>query len=131
MRFLEYSILPLALLMAPLGAQAQSAESFNPAGSGLPLYRQPGAAAVIARATPRWVPVPTDPHNLLGDYQFLPPYATDDTQGQLFEVLRSEPGWEVSGLEGRFVAVPWTVGCGCAEEGWDEPTWVPPGAPES
>jgi hypothetical protein len=83
--------------------------------------------AVIAQATESWVPVPTDPHDLLGSYQFLPPYATDDTEGQVFELLEVEPGGEVSDSTGQFVAVPWTVGCGCAEEGWDEPLWVTPG----
>jgi len=126
-RFSCFGLLAWSLVMVPLGAQAQSAESFHPAGAGLPLFRPPGAVAVIAQATARWVAVPTDPYNLLGDYQFLPSYATDDTEGQLFEILESEPGWEALDSVGLFVAVPWTVGCGCAEEGWDEPTWVPPG----
>jgi hypothetical protein len=81
----------------------------------------------MARATADWVPVPTDPHDLLGAYQFLPPYATDDTEGQVFELLEVEADRPVADSSGRFVAVPWTVGCGCAEEGWDEPVWVSPG----
>jgi hypothetical protein len=64
---------------------------------------------------------------MLGAYQFLPYYATDDTEGQLFELLEVEAAGEVADSRGRFVAVPWTVGCGCAEEGWDEPVWVNPG----
>ena len=127
MRFQCFKILTWSVLMFPMGVQAQSVESFHPAGAGLPLFRPPGAVAVIARATPQWVAVPTDPHTLLGDYQFLPTYATDDTEGQLFEVLQSEPGLDTLDSAGLFLAVPWTVGCGCAEEGWDEPTWVPPG----
>jgi hypothetical protein len=81
----------------------------------------------MARATATWVPVPTDPHDLLGACQFLPPYATDDTEGQMFELLEVETERPVADSSGRFVAVPWTVGCGCAEEGWDEPVWVSPG----
>ncbi len=121
----------LALLLAlsgtPVSAQSQAAEGFEPAGAGLPLYRPAGAAAVVAVATPRWAPVPTDSHDLLGAYRFLPPYATDDTRGQVFRVLEAETGTSVSDSLGMFVAVPWTVGCGCAEEGWDRPDWVPPG----
>jgi hypothetical protein len=64
---------------------------------------------------------------MLGPYRFLPPFATDDTEGQVFEVVETEGGWALSDSSGSFVAVPWTVGCGCAEEGWDEPVWVPPG----
>jgi hypothetical protein len=99
----------------------------NPAGAGLPLYRPSGAVAVLAVATGAWIPVPTDAHDLLGDFAFLPPYATDDTEGQVFRVLKSESGREVANAQGRFVAVPWTVGCGCADEGWDQPDWVPAG----
>ncbi|MBT8396320.1 MAG: hypothetical protein HKO65_04615 [Gemmatimonadetes bacterium] len=116
-----------ALLVIPASAQGQAAAGFEPAGAGLPLYRPAGAAAVVAVATPQWVPVPTDPHDLLGAYRFLPPYATDDTEGQVFRLLFAEKGTSVADPEGNFVAVPWTVGCGCAEEGWDEPIWVQPG----
>lgn len=115
------------ILAFPLGIHGQSVGEFDPAGEGLPLFRPLNAVAVIARAEPVWMPVPTDAHDLLGDYQFLPPYATDDTEGQVFELLEAEPGFITSNPEGRFIAVPWTVGCGCADEGWDEPTWVPPG----
>ena len=38
-----------------------------------------------------------------------------------------EPGREIGDSDGTFVAVPWTVGCGCADEGWDQPDWVSPG----
>jgi len=91
------------------------------------LYRPAGAVAVVAVAAAEWLPVPTDPHDLLGPYQFLPPYATDDTEGQVFQLLVAETGASVADSRGAFVAVPWTVGCGCAEEGWDEPVWVQPG----
>jgi len=53
--------------------------------------------------------------------------ATDETTGQVFELLEAKVGGLVSDSTGHFVAVPWTVGCGCAEEGWDEPVWVTPG----
>jgi hypothetical protein len=117
----------IGLVTIPLVGGAQSVGEFEPAGGGLPLFRPSDAVAVVARATDVWEAVPTDPHDLLGAYQFLPPYATDDSRGQVFQLLEAEPGWEVADSSGRFVAVPWTVGCGCAEEGWDEPTWVPPG----
>ena len=121
-----------ALLMVlvhalPVWAQAQTLQGIEPAGAGLPLYRPGGSVAVLAVATPRWVPVPTDPHDLLGDFAYLPPNATDETEGQLFGVLEVEGGRDVADHQGRFVAVPWTVGCGCAEEGWDQPVWVEPG----
>jgi hypothetical protein len=99
----------------------------EPAGAGLPVYRPSESAAVLAVAEGAWLAVPTDPHDLLGDYAFLPPYATEDTEGQLFRVLESERGRMVSDADGHFVAVPWTVGCGCAEEGWDQPDWVQAG----
>ena len=116
----------VVLLLPSLG-DGQMLGEFEPAGAGVPLYRPSGSVAVIAQATGSWVPVPTDPHDLLGEYQYLPSYATEDTEGQLFRLLEAEPGGNVADEAGNFVAVPWTVGCGCAEEGWDQPTWVPPG----
>jgi len=98
-----------------------------PAGEGLPLFREAGTVAVLARAMDRWSGVPTDAHHLLGDYRLLPPYATQNTRGQLFELLEAEEGRAPADGEGRFVVVPWTLGCGCANEGWDQPDWVPPG----
>ncbi len=127
MRFIRLVGVTCGLLTIPIGTQAQAVGAFDPAGAGLPLFRPRGAVAVMARATVVWEAVPTDPHDLLGAYQFLPPHATDDTEGQLFELLEAEPASVITDSEGRFVAVPWTVGCGCAEEGWDEPVWVPPG----
>ena len=127
MRTSRHLMVALAALALPWSVQAQVVGEFDPAGAGLPLFRPVNAVAVIARATPNWLAVPTDPHDLLGNYQFLPSYATDDTKGQLFELLEAEEGWAVADSEGRFVAVPWTIGCGCADEGWDEPVWVSPG----
>jgi hypothetical protein len=124
---LPETVLILCMFMIPRGILAQASSGFDPAGAGLPLFRPPGAVAVLALATPAWKAVPTDPHDLLGDYQFLPPYATDDTEGQVFEVLAAEPGLEVSDAEGRLIVVPWTVGCGCADEGWEGTIWVPAG----
>jgi len=118
----------VSLLLAwPVQVLGQTADSYDPAGAGLPLYRPSGSVAVLAVATEAWAPVPTDPHDLLGEFAFLPPYATDDTEGQVFSLLTAEAGWRVGDADGRFVAVPWTVGCGCAEEGWDQPDWVEPG----
>lgn len=120
-------VVAFGLAWIPMGTHAQAVGEFDPAGAGLPLFRPPNAVAVMARATSSWEAVPTDPHDLLGKYQFLPTYATDDTEGQLFELLEAEDGLSVADPEGRFVAVPWTIGCGCADEGWDEPVWVSPG----
>lgn len=120
-------ILSLLLGTTPFPAVGQTRAGFDPAGAGLPLYRDAEAVAVLAVATSGWAMVPTDPHDMMGNYQFLPPYATDDTQGQVFELVEVEDGWAVANEDGVFVAVPWTVGCGCADEGWDQPGWVPPG----
>lgn len=120
-------ILVSALQAVPEAASPQTVGEVEPAGAGLPLYRPAGSVAVLALATGTWLQVPTDSHDLLGAYHFLPPYATDDTRGQLFRLLTAEEGWNVADGQDRFVAVPWTVGCGCAEEGWDQPEWVPPG----
>ena len=117
----------LALSAGPSDLSAQAVVEVDPAGAGLPLFRPPNSVVVLARATPSWPAVPTDAHDLLGNYQFLPAYATEDTRGQLFELLEAEEGWAVPDSNGRFVAVPWTVGCGCADEGWGDPVWVLPG----
>ncbi len=127
MRIALFVALAGVFLAPPAGAWSQAVGEHDPAGAGLPLFRPAGSVAVMARATDLWWAVPTDPHDLLGPYQFLPPYATDDTEGQVFELLDSEPGSNVTDSTGRFVVVPWTVGCGCADEGWDQPDWVPPG----
>lgn len=109
------------------GLQAQSVEEFDPAGEGLPLFRSSGGTVVMAVSAGEWKPVPTDAHDMLGDYRFLPHYATEDTRGQVFRVLRVEdPAFDAQPSD-FFVAVPWTVGCGCADEGWDQPGWVPAG----
>ncbi len=117
----------VTFLFLPVSGHGQIPGGFEPAGAGIPLYRPSGSIAAVARATPDWVPVPTDAQDLLGAYRFLPPGATDETAGQVFELLEAEVGGSVSDSTGHFVAVPWTVGCGCAEEGWDEPGWVTPG----
>ena len=57
----------------------------------------------------------------------VPDYATEDTRGQVFEILRIETGTRLVEAGSSFIGVPWTVGCGCADEGWDQPGWVPPG----
>ena len=127
MRFPPFLMVLWGVLTAPALGWSQVVVEVDPAGAGLPLFRPPSAVAVIARATSVWEAVPTDPHDLLGPYQYLPPYATDDTEGQVFELLDQGPGPDVADPAGRFVGVPWTVGCGCADEGWDQPDWVPPG----
>jgi len=125
-RLLKLAVV-LGAMSVPFPTSAQAVGEFDPAGAGLPLFRPPGAVAVMAEAMDAWWDVPTDPHDLLGPYRFLPPYATDDTRGQVFRLLDAEVGWAASDSLGRFVGVPWTVGCGCADEGWDEPGWVTPG----
>jgi hypothetical protein len=109
------------------GLSAQSVQEFDPAGAGLPLFRPAGGTPVKAIAQEEWLTVPTDAHDMLGDYRFLPHYATEDTRGQVFEVVRIEDGYSLVEPGDRFVGVPWTVGCGCADEGWDQPGWVSPG----
>lgn len=127
LRMLRCLVVGWVLFTLPAGARAQGVGEFDPAGAGLPLFRPANAVAVLARATDEWRAVPTDPHDLLGDYQFLPTYATDDTEGQVFGLLAAEAEVSFSGSADHFVAVPWTVGCGCADEGWEEPVWVEPG----
>lgn len=121
-----FLVLALGVLLSPPPMGAQGVGEYEPAGAGLPLFRPPGALAVMAEATETWRAVPTDPHDLLGMYSFLPSHATDDTQGQLFRVLESEEGVGTDTLM-EFVGVPWTIGCGCADEGWDGTEWVEPG----
>jgi hypothetical protein len=82
---------------------------------------------VIAVATPDWEVVPAESRDLLGDYQFIPRAVTARGRGQVFRALESEMNWDIADDTGHFVAVPWTLGCGCAEVGWQEPVWVSPG----
>jgi hypothetical protein len=112
---------------APVSASGRVLGDLPPAGEGLPVFRNPGSVAVMAKATARWAWVHTDVHDLLGDYRFLPPYATENTRGQVFELLEAETGWTPADAQGQFVVVPWTMGCGCADEGWGQPGWVTPG----
>jgi hypothetical protein len=115
----------IGLLAAPGTAQRAGAPKLGV--DGLVLFRDPGSVAVLARATPYWRAVSTRSEELLGDFRYLPEYATARTQGQVFEILDSDPsGWMGSEL-GRFIAVPWSFGPGCAEEGWQAPEWVAPG----
>lgn len=115
------------LLGLPVAAGAQAAQGYLPAGEGIPLFRSPGAVPVLAVSTGQWEAVPTDAHDMRGAYQYLPPLATQDTEGELFRLLESEDSQRVADEEGFFVVVPWTIGCGCADEGWPEPVWVASG----
>jgi hypothetical protein len=101
--------------------------AFEPAGEGLPLFRASGGIAAMAVATARWETVPVESRDLYGDYQYIPSAVTARARGQVFRALRSEEDWPISDDAGLFVAVPWTLGCGCAEVGWNQPTWVTPG----
>jgi len=94
---------------------------------GLVLFREEGSVAVLARATPHWREVVTRSEELLGDFRYLPEYATVRTRGQVFEIVSSDGAGFLPVGERQFVAVPWSFGPGCAEEGWEGPEWVPPG----
>jgi hypothetical protein len=94
---------------------------------GLVLFRSPGSVAVLATATPFWQPVATRSEDLLGDFRYLPEYASSRAQGQLFRLLHADDPRMASAGDGQFVVVPWSFGPGCAEEGWEGPQWVTPG----
>ena len=116
---------PLLALAPELNGQRAGAPKLGV--DGLVLSRGEGTVAVLARATASWQGVSTRSEELQGDFRYLPEFATARSRGQLFEVLESDaPEW-LSESQGRFVAVPWSFGPGCAEEGWKDPTWVPPG----
>lgn len=103
------------------------AGAFEPAGEGLPLFRASGGIAALAVATDRWEIVPAESRDLYGDYQYIPSAVSARGRGQVFQAVRSEMDWPISDDGGLFVAVPWTLGCGCAEVGWNQLTWVAPG----
>ena len=129
---LQVAAMGLAAGQHGLRAQTPGADSgivgeFAPAGEGLPLYRSSGSVAVLAVATPDWLPVPVQSRELLGNYRFIPDAVTLQARGQVFRLLEAEGGWDVTEGTGRFVGAPWTLGCGCSEVGWQEPEWVPPG----
>lgn len=117
----------------PGPVEAQRAGAPRLGVDGLVLFRSGGSVAVLAVATPFWRAVSTRSEELLGDFRYLPEYAATRSRGQIFEVLRSDPRGEHgvgsvrSSGAGRFLAVPWTFGPGCAEEGWGSADWVPPG----
>lgn len=126
----------LAVVAAAGGGPAlawsqEMGESFG-VFSGPPLFRPPGAQVVLAVAGQEWPGVATEPAGLLGPFRFLPESSTVGVRGQTFRVLEVAGGWRgpggVSLEEGEiFLAVPWTVGCGCAEESWGDTVWVSPG----
>ena len=94
---------------------------------GLVAFRDQGSVAVLAEATSFWRPVATKTEELLGDFRYLPEYASARAQGQIFKLVDSDAAKLVADSDGRFVVVPWSFGLGCAEEGWESPEWVPPG----
>ncbi|MGW8265823.1 MAG: hypothetical protein ACWGSQ_05600 [Longimicrobiales bacterium] len=121
----------MAFLAGPGSAQRAGAPKLGV--DGLVLFRDPGSVAVLVRATPFWQAVSTRSEELLGDFQYMPQYATAGARGQIFEILRSDAmGWIPGSHEpatdpGRFIAVPWEFGPGCAGEAWRDPVWVTPG----
>jgi hypothetical protein len=120
-------LLAAPLLLAPPALEGQRAGAPKLGVDGLVHSRGEGTVAVLARATASWQGVSTRSEELRGDFRYLPDFATARSRGQVFEVLESDaPEW-LSGGQGRFVAVPWSFGPGCAEEGWQNPTWVSPG----
>lgn len=116
----------LSVMTAPSCA-AQRAGAPRLGVDGLVLFRDPGSVAVLATATPFWQPVSTRSEELLGDFRYLPEYASARARGQVFQLVEAEAPEAVSGETNRFVVVPWSFGPGCAEEGWGGAQWVPPG----
>jgi len=130
-----HDLLLLGALMAGQAhpAWGQRAGAPESGVDGLVRFRGEGSVALLASATSYWGPVSTRAEELLGDFRYLPEYARARAQGQRFEVLVSSPpewmeaeGEGGSGV-GSFLAVPWSFGPGCAEEGWQDPEWVTPG----
>jgi len=116
--------LAIALSVAPVTAQRAGAPKLGV--DGLVHFRDPGSVAVLAEATPFWRPVSTRSEELLGDFRYLPEYASARAQGQVFRLLASDvPG--AAAADGRFLVVPWGFGPGCAGEAWQTPEWVAPG----
>ncbi len=122
----------LTVAAAPVAAQRAGAPKLGV--DGLLLFRGQGSVAALAVATSAWRAVSTRSEDLLGDFKYLPEYASARARGQVFELLAADPeGWPgLAGVEeedgrGRFIAVPWSFGPGCAEEGWQTPEWVPVG----
>lgn len=117
---------------APAAGSAQGARESYAVFTGPPLFRPEGAAVVLAVAGHDWPWVATEPAGLLGPFRFLPESSTMGVRGQIFRALEVVGGWRGPGgvsLEAgeMFVTVPWTVGCGCAEESWGDTLWVAPG----
>jgi len=115
----------LALGVAPGAGQRAGAPKLGV--DGLVIFRDLGSVAVLAEATPYWKPVATRTEELLGDFRYLPEYASARAQGQIFQLLASDAPHLAADAEGRFIVVPWSFGPGCAEEGWTTPEWVVPG----
>ena len=115
----------LTALPSPLLSQRAGAPGLGV--DGLPLSRQPGSVAVLALATGRWQAVSSRSEELLGDFRYLPEYASARAQGQVFRVVKTDGPKLLPDRGGAFVVVPWSFGPGCAEEGWQTPEWVTPG----
>jgi hypothetical protein len=127
MRFRRFLVTSAAIGFLATPGAAQRAGAPKLGVDGLVLFRDPGSVAVLARATSYWQAVSTRSEELLGDFRYLPEYATARARGQVFEILETDaPGW-MGSARSRFVAVPWSFGPGCAEEGWLAPEWVIPG----
>ena len=133
MRFREILVAGAAVACLTGSGAAQRAGAPKLGVDGLLLFRDPGSVAILARATPNWQAVSTRSEGLLGDFQYMPEYATAGAQGQVFEILDSDAmEWMGgsrggAGSPGRFTAVPWAFGPGCAGEAWQAPEWVAPG----
>lgn len=115
----------LVLLPSPLISQRAGAPGLGV--DGLPLFREPGSVAVLATATDRWQSVSSRSEELLGDFRYLPEYASARAQGQVFRLVRTDGPGSLPDPGEAFVVVPWSFGPGCAEEGWQTPEWVTPG----
>ncbi len=115
----------LVLVAAP--GQAQRATAPKLGVDGLVVFRNQGSVAVLAEATPFWQPVSTRSEELLGEFQYMPEYASAKAKGQVFRVLDSDASMSVGRSGERIVVVPWTFGPGCSGDGWNRSEWVSPG----
>ena len=75
----------IGFLATPGAAQRAGAPKLGV--DGLVLFRDPGSVAVLARATSYWQAVSTRSEELLGDFRYLPEYATARAQGQVFVAM--------------------------------------------
>jgi len=116
----------LLVFLAPPG-HAQRATAPKLGVDGLVVFRNQGSVAILAEATPFWQPISTRSEELLGEFRYMPEYASAKAKGQVFRVVEAESSTGVGEPGERFVVVPWTFGPGCSGDGWNRSDWVAPG----